>query len=147
MWLTIWLWPATTKVMDPQEFYVQLGKLIRERRIAQEFTQAQLAKALNISRASLANIETGRQNVFVHHLQSIAEQLDTQVEVLIPKVERRVSVKQINALNLKLPKNLNGAQREQVARFFLPEVTTTSKKLDNGVNHAVSTNRSRAQRS
>lgn len=45
--------------MDNTEF----GRLVRQFRRARGLTQNQLADKLGISRPSLANIETGRQNV------------------------------------------------------------------------------------
>ncbi len=41
-------------------------------------TQDQLAKQVGISRASLANIEAGRQQVLVHHLFGLAEALQLE---------------------------------------------------------------------
>ena len=44
-------------------------------------TQEQLAKRVGISRASLANIEAGRQQVLVHHLFALASALDLESPV------------------------------------------------------------------
>lgn len=41
-------------------------------------TQEQLAKRVGISRASLANIEAGRQQVLVHHLFALTSALDLE---------------------------------------------------------------------
>lgn len=48
-------------------------------------TQDQLAKQVGISRASLANIEAGRQQVLVHHLFALAAalQLDSPAQLLL----------------------------------------------------------------
>ena len=51
-------------------------------------TQEQLAQQVGISRASLANIEAGRQQVLVHHLFGLATalQLDSpEVLLLVPR--------------------------------------------------------------
>jgi transcriptional regulator with XRE-family HTH domain len=48
-------------------------------------TQDQLAKQVGISRASLANIERGKQQVLVHHLFALADglQLESPVQLLL----------------------------------------------------------------
>ena len=55
-------------------------------------TQEQLAKRVGISRASLANIEAGRQQVLVHHLFALASALDLESPVqllLTPRAQSR----------------------------------------------------------
>lgn len=47
-------------------------------------TQLELARAVGISRASLANIERGEQRVYIHHLVAIAAALDLDVTDLLP---------------------------------------------------------------
>lgn len=62
--------------MDADQIYRNLGKRIRGLRKGLGRTQYQLAKQIGISRASLANIEAGRQQVLVHHLFGLAIALD-----------------------------------------------------------------------
>ena len=51
-------------------------------------TQEMLAAETELSRASIANIERGRQNVGLHHLYSIAKALKvTRVQDLLPSLE------------------------------------------------------------
>lgn len=52
--------------MFEEEFYAKLGTLIADRRDELGKTQSDVAKACGISRASLANIEAGRQRVYYH---------------------------------------------------------------------------------
>ena len=63
--------------MNQQDIYRQIGRNIRRLREGR-LTQAQLASAIGISRASLANIEAGRQQVLVHYLFAIAEELNLE---------------------------------------------------------------------
>lgn len=68
-------------------FYQQLGSRIRDARKAVGLTQAELADAAGLTRASVANIEAGRQKVLVHHLVSIAATTESSVASLLPGSE------------------------------------------------------------
>lgn len=71
--------------MDATHIYRNLGIRIRDLRTSLRQTQDQLAKQVGISRASLANIEAGRQQVLVHHLLALASalQLDSPAQLLL----------------------------------------------------------------
>lgn len=62
-------------VAAQEDFYVQLGVLIRKARVDAGLTQQELADALVISRTSLTNIEKGNQRILVHILIDIAHSL------------------------------------------------------------------------
>ena len=57
------------------EIYRQLGQAIAARRAELGITQADVAAKIGLTRASLANIETGRQKVMLHHVYRILEAL------------------------------------------------------------------------
>ncbi len=70
---------------DRAAFRKELGKRIRfYRREKVWTTQEMLAGELKISRASLANIESGRQGVTVDRLWCIARVLKVPITKLIP---------------------------------------------------------------
>jgi len=73
--------------MDADRIYENLGKRIRGLRKDLGQTQDQLAKQVGMSRASLANIEAGRQQVLVHHLFALSRalQLESPAQLLITK--------------------------------------------------------------
>ncbi|MBU6481638.1 MAG: helix-turn-helix domain-containing protein, partial [Nitrospirae bacterium] len=48
------------------DFYSQFGRLVRAHRCRNRLTQQQLSKRLKMSRASIANIELGRQKIPLH---------------------------------------------------------------------------------
>jgi transcriptional regulator with XRE-family HTH domain len=54
---------------------VAFGRAVALRRDELNLTQAALARRVGISRASIANIEKGRQNVLLHHVYDLAEAL------------------------------------------------------------------------
>lgn len=59
--------------------YVVLGARIASKRRAKGITQEDLADGLGMSRASLANIETGRQGVLLHVAIRICDRLKMKV--------------------------------------------------------------------
>jgi transcriptional regulator with XRE-family HTH domain len=69
-----------------EAFYGTLGSNIKGARDRLKMTQAQLGLALvpPSTRASIANIENGKQRVLVHTLVQLARALETKVEKLIP---------------------------------------------------------------
>ena len=92
--------------------YQALGERIRARRRQLRMTQEVLAAQLGVSRASVASIETGRQNVLVHHLCSIAAALGVAPAELLDQAS------EARGLQLPLPDDLKGAQREQITRLI-----------------------------
>lgn len=71
------------------DLYRELGRRIREARelTGEKLSQEKLAKRLELSRASIVNIEAGRQHAPVHLLWQIAEILGTDLTLLIPRRE------------------------------------------------------------
>jgi transcriptional regulator with XRE-family HTH domain len=61
--------------MSEKELYRRLGRAVAERREELELTQDKVASQLGLSRASLANIENGRQRIMVHQLFRLANAL------------------------------------------------------------------------
>ena len=62
--------------MRVTDVYSQLGGAIKRRRETLGLTQAAVAPRVGLTRASLANIETGRQKVLLHHVYLLADALD-----------------------------------------------------------------------
>lgn len=61
--------------MDDRQFYQELGRRIAARRGGLGITQAEVGERLGVSRASVANIEAGRQKLYVHQLYALARSL------------------------------------------------------------------------
>jgi transcriptional regulator with XRE-family HTH domain len=74
---------------DFDDLYRELGRRIRQARECngERLSQDALAKRLGISRASVVNIEAGRQRAPLHLLWQIAELLGTDLTQLIPRSE------------------------------------------------------------
>lgn len=73
---------------DP--IYKTFGSAVSTRRKALGLTQAKLASKVKISRASIANIESGRQNILLHHVYALAAALNfTKVAELLPPMPQK----------------------------------------------------------
>lgn len=64
--------------MDEVSIYRAFGRAVAERRKRQGSTQADLARQVGLSRGSVANIELGKQKVFLHQVLAIAHALKLQ---------------------------------------------------------------------
>jgi transcriptional regulator with XRE-family HTH domain len=78
--------------VDEELLYQLVGERIRRRRerLSPRMSQAKLAQRLGVSRASVVNIEAGRQHAPLHVLWRIAEELDTEVALLLPRHDELV---------------------------------------------------------
>lgn len=70
--------------MSPGEFTVQVGQRVRGFRRARGWTQADLAERVGMTRASVANLEAGRQNIGIERLALFAQSLDVPPAELLP---------------------------------------------------------------
>lgn len=61
--------------MNDMDLYVQLGRKVAAARKSKGMTQADLANRIATTRASIANIETGRQRVMLHDVFALVEAL------------------------------------------------------------------------
>lgn len=100
--------------MNLEPLYRSIGSVIRAKRRQRDWTQEELALKLMISRGTLANIEAGRQRIFLHQLYSIAAALELKPVDLLPPVTVVTGTPEA----FPLPENLNAQQREQLARLI-----------------------------
>lgn len=75
------------KIIEP--FYAELGRRIRDYRIARHLTQDQLGDRLSppTTRVSIANVESGKQRVLSHTLVQFAQILGVPPTELLPSME------------------------------------------------------------
>jgi transcriptional regulator with XRE-family HTH domain len=102
--------------MNPESIYRHIGAVIRRgrKRFKPRLTQEALAQRVGISRASLANIETGRQSVLVHQLYALAAALDLAPADFLPAVDTGLGAEWEQVL----PDDLKPAQKNQIARML-----------------------------
>ena len=69
-----------------QQFYKKFGRNIKDLREKAGLTQDQLAKKLDLTRASVSNVEVGKQSVLAHRIPDFARALDVQIADLFPAI-------------------------------------------------------------
>ena len=106
-------------------FYKALGAKVRHARQLAGVSQAKLADCVGLSRSSVANIETGRQPIYVDALLRIAKLLNTPVSSLIPHSDCDLDAAESEKL-----KNLPDDQRVFVIRVM--RKSNPQKKESNG---------------
>ncbi len=72
---------------DERVIYSTLGALIKEHRNQKGLTQAELAKKVGLPRTGIANIEAGRQRLYLHTLINIANALDINICSVIDQIK------------------------------------------------------------
>jgi len=77
---------AATKI---EPFYAELGRSIQAQRTKLGLSQESLGAALEpkVTRASIANIEAGKQRILTHTLVQLADALGLDISQIIPKNE------------------------------------------------------------
>ncbi|MDC7675188.1 helix-turn-helix domain-containing protein [Asticcacaulis machinosus] len=71
--------------MSEMELYKVVGAAVAAQRKKLNLTQAEVAKEIGLTRASLANIETGRQKFMLHHIYKLANALSlSSISELVP---------------------------------------------------------------
>ena len=62
--------------MRDEEIYLAFGRQVAARRQSLGKSQKQVAEKVGLSRASIANIESGRQSVLLHQVFALADALE-----------------------------------------------------------------------
>jgi len=125
--------------MKPEPIYQQIGKNIRTVRRRAEKAQDELASQLGISRATLANMETGRQRILVHQLYAIAQALKIGLNDLLPPPQDVAAM--ANWTSLTFEGDLNAEQKKQVANLIGPMGTPTRRLTEESNAKAAPTDR------
>jgi transcriptional regulator with XRE-family HTH domain len=99
---------------DLSKLYRDLGEMVSRRREALGLTQKDLAVEVGLSRASIANIETGRQKVMLHQIFNLASALQLSAADLLPQV----NVSSVRPSTLKLPDDLSTEQKRRISQFY-----------------------------
>jgi transcriptional regulator with XRE-family HTH domain len=106
-------------------FYLEVGRRIQGLRVSKGLTQAALGRLLvpPVTRASIANLENGRQGLLLHTFIQITEILECSVSDLIPQrtqAHEDVSVESEVARELGRARVPDDALRRISQQFVLP---------------------------
>lgn len=74
----------TTETLEVENIYVEFGRRVLHERTRAGWTQQDLCGQVGLTRASIANIETGRQRVLLHQMLLFAEVFCVDPSDLIP---------------------------------------------------------------
>lgn len=104
-------------VTRTEPFYHDLGRKLAQLREGQGLSQARLGRMLNpqLQRASIANIETGKQRVLSHTLVELARALQVPLNKLVPTTSQPAEVK-LTDVARQLSKELPGADMEKLTK-------------------------------
>lgn len=91
-----------------EPFYTEVGQRIQKLRSDKKLSQAALGLLLipKVTRASIANIETGKQRILAHTLVQLAEALEIPLTDLIPPQKQAQQIV-ADTLEAELAKKLN----------------------------------------
>jgi len=91
-------------MIDADTLYSFVGRKIREarQRTSGNLSQQKLADRLGVSRASIVNIEAGRQHAPLYLLWQIADALNTDLPLLLPRRDELLQTNSHIQLNSKI---------------------------------------------
>jgi len=96
-------------MLDEKLIYTLIGKRIKDKRNAAGKLQAKLAESIGVSRASLANYESGNTAIYISDLYLIADQLGKDINEFLPSVEE---IKSASSPEKRLDKLENSKKKE-----------------------------------
>jgi transcriptional regulator with XRE-family HTH domain len=99
-------------LMKVEPIYKSIGAIIRGKRRGRNLSQEKLSARLGIKRATLANIETGRQRILAHMLYAFAEALEIKPADLLPPLP---SAMDWTDLSFSSSDDLKPQQKQQIA--------------------------------
>lgn len=99
---------------DRSEFYGQFGRAVRHEREAKGMTQTDLGVPLDLTRASVANIEAGRQHCSLHAAVVLARTLRVPLTSLLPPDDTSPDVESDNGQQ-RLLNSVSSRHRNDVA--------------------------------
>jgi transcriptional regulator with XRE-family HTH domain len=106
-------------MLDTLKFYQEIGSLIQQQRKNQGISQELLGNYLNLTRASVINLEKGRHRPALHQIFLIADLLNIDYTNLFPKVEQKKSVhKEISLKSLISDQTINNTSENAVLNFL-----------------------------
>lgn len=95
---------------DMEPIYLTLGQRVIDERMRAGWTQADLACQVRLGRASIANVETGRQRLMLHQVELLAQVFDVSISDMIGC--DAPNAKRLRAENAELRKRIMNIEHE-----------------------------------
>ena len=104
-------------MLNENLIYEIIGKKIKKYREEKQKKQDELAKAIGVSRASIANYENGKQAIYISDLYKIIDYLDIEANDILP------SLQEIRSLSLpeesvERALNLDKHEKDELREFI-----------------------------
>jgi transcriptional regulator with XRE-family HTH domain len=105
---------------DQEILYKSIGNQIKDLRKRMRLSQEELAEQLGLSRASVVNIEKGRQHPSVHMLVDIAKIFKVPVTDFLSDqlLDASFHTERITRIKREIPKYTKGDSVEKVSEFL-----------------------------
>ncbi len=104
-------------MIDENLIYIYIGSKIKDFRDKAAFTQESLAEAIGVSRASIANYESGKQSIYISDLYKIADALNIEIKGLLPPLQE-IKAKSSPERQLREDKNLTDKEKKEIAELI-----------------------------
>lgn len=119
---------------DQKLLYIQVGIRIKDARENARLKQGSLAEMLHLSRASVVNIEKGRQRPSLHILYQIAIMTNCDLIDLLPALNREMIDAEKNNLKATWVKKISESSKGNVETSqkltdFVKEITKTDSNV------------------
>lgn len=85
----------TNELTIPNEFTIEMGKLIKKARDEKSLNQSQLAERMSRSQATISDLENGKLEVGIFTLMMLAIALDKPISYFIPEMTFLSSINDI----------------------------------------------------
>jgi transcriptional regulator with XRE-family HTH domain len=72
--------------------YAEFGSKVRQKRLEAGLRQSEVAERVGLTRASISNLEAGRQRPLLHQVYELARTLHTDLHDLLPTIDVDVDV-------------------------------------------------------
>lgn len=102
--------------IDENAVYVSIGGKIKDLREQKGLSQEQLAKIIDVTRATLANYESGKQFVFISGLYQLAEYFEVAPTYFLPSLEDVTVISPIQ--KVQQASNLNTLEKQELIKFI-----------------------------
>lgn len=111
------------KIRTMRRFYEEVGRRLRRARASAGLTQQQVAEEIGLSRASIANIEAGRQQFPLHVLVRLAQAVGVKANDLLPG--QHVFSDDVTGAEPELIQGLDEESKKWVLRVLTPPEEAT----------------------